>query len=296
MQVFISYSHDSEEHRKWVLNLALKLKLNGIRVILDQTHLNAGDYLTTFMEDYIETVDYVLMICTDNYNERAKERKGGVGYEINLISAEIFENPRTSKFIPIVRNVTVDRKTPACVNGRLYCDFSNDNSFDEQLNELVQTIKGDKVSDRENKREEKKDEGWSAVVDGEEILFKQGEPFTISFEDGKIEKYLVINDDIMCLEQTFPNGAIAYIEVNKDGDIVTHKFPYPISEYQLIIDKNLVVDSKTFQDENGFTHFEAFLKWGRHCSWILDPNKKLHSYRIEKGCELNHIAKQVIIK
>jgi hypothetical protein len=34
--VFISYSHDSRDHKKWVAELASNLVANGIDVILDQ--------------------------------------------------------------------------------------------------------------------------------------------------------------------------------------------------------------------------------------------------------------------
>lgn len=34
--VFISYSQDSEEHKKWVLKLGTDLHSHGVKVILDQ--------------------------------------------------------------------------------------------------------------------------------------------------------------------------------------------------------------------------------------------------------------------
>ena len=37
--MFISYSHDSQEHKKWVLELAYRLRNNGIDAILDYLHL-----------------------------------------------------------------------------------------------------------------------------------------------------------------------------------------------------------------------------------------------------------------
>jgi hypothetical protein len=292
MTILISYSHDSEEHKQWVSKLASKLKLSGIRVILDQTHLNAGDYLTAFMEEYIEKVDYVLIVCTDNYNQRAKERKGGVGYEINLISAEILDNPRTNKFIPIVRNVTSSKKTPACLNGKLYCDFSENQEFSEQFDALLKKIKGEI---NEYQPISSKNEGWSANINNEKVIFKQGEPVSVKYEDGKIEQFQVINDDIMCLEQIFPNGAIAYIEVNKEGDIVSHKFPYPISDYSFVIDKNLIINTISHKDEQGFIHHEAVLKWGRSCTWSFSPDGKLYAYHIEKGCNIDHINKCISI-
>ncbi len=45
-KVFISYSHDSDEHKKWVLNLATKLRRHGVDAILDQWDLRIGqDFL-----------------------------------------------------------------------------------------------------------------------------------------------------------------------------------------------------------------------------------------------------------
>lgn len=35
-EVFISYSHDNDEHKEWVLQLATRLRSNGIDVILDR--------------------------------------------------------------------------------------------------------------------------------------------------------------------------------------------------------------------------------------------------------------------
>ena len=37
--MFISYSHDSLEHKKWTLELAIRLRNNGIDAIIDQFEL-----------------------------------------------------------------------------------------------------------------------------------------------------------------------------------------------------------------------------------------------------------------
>jgi hypothetical protein len=44
-KVFISYSHDSQEHKKWGLDLATRLRNNGVDAIIDQWELRAGDDL-----------------------------------------------------------------------------------------------------------------------------------------------------------------------------------------------------------------------------------------------------------
>jgi len=48
--VFISYSHDSEEHKNWVLQLATRLRLNGVDIILDSWNLKLGSDIASFME------------------------------------------------------------------------------------------------------------------------------------------------------------------------------------------------------------------------------------------------------
>ena len=37
--VFISYSHDNEDHKSWVLKLASDLRSHGVNAILDQWDL-----------------------------------------------------------------------------------------------------------------------------------------------------------------------------------------------------------------------------------------------------------------
>ena len=41
-RVFVSYSHDTEPHKDWVLQLATRLVANGVDVILDQWDLTLG--------------------------------------------------------------------------------------------------------------------------------------------------------------------------------------------------------------------------------------------------------------
>ena len=64
-KVFISYSWDTEngddEHKKWVRDLATKLRSHGVDVILDQFDLRLGDDLPFFMEQGL-TISH-LVIC-----------------------------------------------------------------------------------------------------------------------------------------------------------------------------------------------------------------------------------------
>lgn len=139
IKVFISYSHDSVEHKKWVLNLASNLRGNGVDTILDQWDLTLGGDLPSFMENISES-SRVLVVCTDNYIEKSNKNLGGVGYEKSILTAELLANQDTKKFIPIVRNVTSLTKTPICLSGKLYIDFSMDSQYEELFRELLHDI------------------------------------------------------------------------------------------------------------------------------------------------------------
>ena len=103
-KVFISYSHDSLDHKKWVLDLALRLRNNGIDAIIDQWDLKPGDDLPHYMETNLASADYVLMICTKNYVSKANEGKGGVGYEKMIITSKLLAQINENKIIPIIKH------------------------------------------------------------------------------------------------------------------------------------------------------------------------------------------------
>lgn len=138
--VFVSYSHDSRKHEQWVLELSTKLRNNGVDVILDQWDLSPGDDLTRFMEVGIRDFDRVIVICTDNYVKKANDREGGVGYEVQIVSAQLVENLGIDKFIPIIRQASGKKKLPTCLGARVYIDFTDERQFDKKLNELLHKL------------------------------------------------------------------------------------------------------------------------------------------------------------
>ena len=72
-RTFISYSHDSQAHKDWVLRLATTLRKMGVDVVLDQWDVDYGDDLPGFMEEGITTSDRVIAVCTDQYIRKANE-------------------------------------------------------------------------------------------------------------------------------------------------------------------------------------------------------------------------------
>ena len=139
-KTFVSYSHDSREHRKWVLELSTKLVSNGIDVTLDQWDLRPGDDVARFMEVGVRESDRVLVICTPQYVKKANEGTGGVGYERLIVTAHLVRDLGSTKFIPIVRDASDEAKVPEFLGNRYYVDFSDDDQFNAKIDELLHEL------------------------------------------------------------------------------------------------------------------------------------------------------------
>src|ERR1035437_5755126 len=100
---FVSYSWDSDAHCAWVRDFAARLRADGVNVTLDQWELQPGDQLPVFMERAVRENDYVIIVCTPSYAERSNHRRGGVGYEGDIMTAEIMPTQNQRKFISVYR-------------------------------------------------------------------------------------------------------------------------------------------------------------------------------------------------
>jgi hypothetical protein len=141
--VFISYTWDSESHKRWVKDLGARLRgAAGIEVVLDEWETRLGDQVPFFMERAIRESDFVLCVCTPRYKERFDARTGGAGYEANLMSAEAFAMGRERKFIPLLREGEAREALPSWLLGKRYVDFRGDPYEEASYEFLVATIHG----------------------------------------------------------------------------------------------------------------------------------------------------------
>ena len=64
-KAFISYSWTTPQHEQWVLDLAERLTIDGVSIILDKWDLKKGQDKHVFMEQMVNDpkVDKVLIIC-----------------------------------------------------------------------------------------------------------------------------------------------------------------------------------------------------------------------------------------
>jgi hypothetical protein len=137
-RVFISYSHDSADHRSWVLRLATDLRGHGIDAILDVWDLKPGEDVARFME-HLASVDRVVLVCSEQYAKKAAEGAGGVGYETMLVTAAILEDRGILKFVPIMR-CNPGKALPPFLRTRLWIDFDSDAEYERSLEKLSRAL------------------------------------------------------------------------------------------------------------------------------------------------------------
>ena len=106
LAVFVSYTHDSELHRKRVLELAQRLRDDGLRCEIDQFVNGSPDEgWPLWTERCIERSQFVLVVCTDAYHRRYEsEGAPGVGlggrWETVLTRQDLYETT-SAKFVPV---------------------------------------------------------------------------------------------------------------------------------------------------------------------------------------------------
>jgi SEFIR domain/Effector-associated domain 7 len=109
-KIFISYSHDSEAHSDRVLELADRLRQDGIDANIDRYEQSPIQGWQRWMLNEIEDAQFVLIICTEQYDRRFrwKEEIGkgkGATWEGTIVTQALYDSQGSnSKFIPVLLN------------------------------------------------------------------------------------------------------------------------------------------------------------------------------------------------
>lgn len=143
-KVFISYSWTSDEHEAWVINLATRLRKDGVDAFIDKWLLKPGHDRFAFMEQMIVSKDVhkVIVVCDKGYKEKADQRIGGVGVESQVISQHIYTKVRQEKFIPVIaeRDENGDVPVPTFMSYLIYIDLSDEKRFETGYKQLLYSI------------------------------------------------------------------------------------------------------------------------------------------------------------
>ena len=138
--IFISYSWDSDSHKKKVENFVRRLRSEGLSVKYDGD-IALGERLPEFMENSITDSDYTVFICTPQYKNKADGRQGGAGYENSIITGEILEKKNEKKFIPVLFSGTWTESLPNWAKGKLGVNYTNVDNCENELQKLIVYLK-----------------------------------------------------------------------------------------------------------------------------------------------------------
>ena len=106
-RVFISYSHDSPEHKDRILALSNRLRQEGVDCGIDQYEQSPEEGWPLWCERQVERAAFVLVVCTETYLRRFRgeeaPRKGlGGTWEGHIITQELYNaQGKNTKFIPV---------------------------------------------------------------------------------------------------------------------------------------------------------------------------------------------------
>ncbi|AAW53363.1 SEFIR domain-containing protein [Staphylococcus epidermidis] len=144
-KAFISYSRTSDEHLNRVVRIGESLRVDhGIDVILDVWDCTEGDDLNFFMESMVndETIDFVIILSDFQYFNRANDREGGVGKESTIITSQIYDKQKDSKFIPVFLDILDNGKPslPTFCNTRFAIDMTDIELDIEKIEEIARKI------------------------------------------------------------------------------------------------------------------------------------------------------------
>jgi tetratricopeptide (TPR) repeat protein len=136
-KVFISYSHDSEEHKDRVLALSDRLCADGIDCIIDQYYeTSPPEGWPRWCDRKIEEADFVLVVCTETYEQRFKgielPRKGkGAIWEGMIITQELYDSQgRNKKFIPVIFTIENETHIPIILRSATYYTPNTENDYE----------------------------------------------------------------------------------------------------------------------------------------------------------------------
>jgi hypothetical protein len=139
-RIFVSYAHDSEDHKQAVLDYSDWLNDPGGMDCWIDRYVEDSDMphgWPHWMMTQIEEAKYVLVVCSERYLARyykrpEEEGKGlGVKFESTLIVNEFYQNGSLNiKFIPVIIKSEDAKYIPNILQSQTYYDLSRSDSRD----------------------------------------------------------------------------------------------------------------------------------------------------------------------
>lgn len=313
-RVFVSYSWDSVEHQEWVIGLANKLRDKGIDASLDKFITQKSTVnLNRMMIDNFRINDYIIVVMSEEYANKANENKGGVGFETTLLSNEL--NNKLDKIILIKRDNSADDKVvPYMFKGIYFIDFSDNKEFETKFEELLYKIYkqdvyevrplGEKPNLEPNKINNDRKIVSNDVINNKEPNFyikKQGR--TEEVENGKVyetilenntKQRIMIDKDGYHVEFMDEHGRVTYADVDFNGNMKYVKPPISWSEFTMIIPEDKVLSKQKYNIPTGYGYIYKF-KWSKVLIVEYDFKSRITGFEARVRTEVNYNNKTITV-
>jgi len=135
--VFISYSQDSDDHNARVLELANRLRADGVDALIDQYESSPPEGWPKWMDRHLAKSDFVLVVCTETYyrrvmGEEGKGRGRGVKWESTLTYQHLYDSDSLNiRFIPVLFEDSKDEYIPTPLKGATRYWIETPDGYDE---------------------------------------------------------------------------------------------------------------------------------------------------------------------
>jgi hypothetical protein len=144
-RVFISYSHDSEEHSEAVLDLCELLRESGVDAWIDvYDEIPPPRSWPRWMYDQIEAAKFVLVVCTGTYERRLLGREDpsvgrGATWEGAIVTQEMYESD-SGRIIPVLLKISDRAHIPYFLRSTTH--YLVGSGVDASFNRLLRHILG----------------------------------------------------------------------------------------------------------------------------------------------------------
>lgn len=95
LSAFITYAHDTEEHKVNVLTFANRLRMEGVEAVLDQFNSHPPEGWPKWMEKQFERADRIIMVPSDKYKQRYYQEDGigsGARFEGAILTTMLMQS------------------------------------------------------------------------------------------------------------------------------------------------------------------------------------------------------------
>ena len=142
--IFISYCHEENSNTQRIHEIAEKLEICGLSVVIDRYDLHIGNDIDHFMDALAnKRFRAILVMCTSEYKRKADGNIGGVGRETQQYK-HYLSDPDQEHVIPVIIEEgeisgmipSVFPKNPLCI------DLSASTDFEQSFQQLVSILQG----------------------------------------------------------------------------------------------------------------------------------------------------------